>query len=100
MQHKCEHLKKRLKVVKYLKFKKRPKFFLSNVRLRRKFLGPSLPNARIGERLTLGMPATYRICIQGFVEERWIERLGNIIINKRGREGEAPTTILVGRMRD
>jgi len=46
------------------------------------------------------MPATYRIRVQGFLEKRWAERLGGINISARSREGQAPVTVLVGRMRD
>ncbi len=51
------------------------------------------------KRLTLGMPATYRIRVQGFLEKRWAERLGGMNISARSREGQAPVTVLVGRMR-
>jgi hypothetical protein len=59
-----------------------------------------LPKARLGKRITLGMPATYRICVQGFLERRWVERLGSMHITKRSREGQTPVTILVGEVRD
>ena len=80
----------------YFRLKKRLKPLLPNAHLRRKVLGPSLPE----ERLTLGMPATYRIRVQGFLEKRWADRMGDMHINSRSREDQAPLTTLVGRVRD
>ena len=82
------------------RFKKRLKPFLPNAHLRRKVLGPSFPQERPKKRLTLGMPATYRIRIQGFLEKRWADRLGDMHINTRNQENQAPLTTLVGRVRD
>jgi len=80
----------------YFRLRKRLKPLLPNAHLRRKVLGPSLPQ----ERLTLGMPATYRIHIQGFLEKRWADRLGDMHINTSNQENQAPLTTLVGRVRD
>ena len=82
------------------RFKKRLKPFLPNAHLRRKVLGPSFPQERPKKRLTLGMPATYRIQVQGFLEKRWVERLGDMSISYRGRKDQAPVSILMGRVRD
>jgi hypothetical protein len=86
--------------MRYSRFRRCLKPFLPNVRLRRKYLGSSWPNGCLGKRLTLGMPATYRINIQGSIDKRWGDRLGDVLITTRGGEGDAPVTILVGRMRD
>ena len=83
-----------------LRFKKRLKPLLANLRIRRKLLGSCLPNACLGKRLTLEMPATYRICVQGFLEKRWADRLGDMHITTRNQENQAPVSILIGRMLD
>jgi outer membrane putative beta-barrel porin/alpha-amylase len=46
----------------------------------RKVLGNSFSQERLEKRLTLGMSAIYRIRIQGFLEKRWVERLGDIYL--------------------
>ena len=86
--------------MRYFRLKKRLKPFLPNVGLRRKLYGDSSADEHSRKRLTLGMPATYRIRVQGFLEKRWAERLGGMNISARSREGQAPVTVLVGRMRD
>ena len=87
-------------IMRYFRLKKRLKPFLPNVGLRRKLYGDSSANLDYRNRLTLGMPATYRIRVQGFLEKRWADRLGGMNISERSREVETPLTILVGRMRD
>jgi hypothetical protein len=121
------HLNKRPKNMKYFRFRKYLKPFLPNAGLKRKFYGPSsqnvrlkkrvklfLPNAHLRrkvfgtsysqkrpmKRLTLGMPVTYRIRVQGFLEKRWVERLGDMHISYRGRKDQAPVSILIVRLRD
>jgi hypothetical protein len=86
--------------MKYFSSKKCLKPFLPNVGLRRKFFGSSLQGPRIEKRLTLGMPATYRITVQGFIDKSWADRLSGMQITSRGREGQAPVTIFVGRLKD
>ena len=86
--------------MRYFRLKKRLKPFLPNVSLRKKLFGNSSANIPSKKRLTLGMPATYRIRVQGFLEKNWAERLGGMNISTRSREGQSPVTVLVGRMRD
>ena len=52
------------------------------------------------KRLTLGTPATYRIHIQGTLDESWSSRLGGMTIAPASREGEPPLTVLVGELID
>ena len=47
-----------------------------------------------------GGPATYRIVVQGTVSREWSGRLGGMEITTSSREGGAPQTILLGRIRD
>jgi hypothetical protein len=52
-----------------------------------------------GKGLTLGVPATYRIDVQGCLNESLPERLSGMCIIPRSKEDQAPVTTLVGRMR-
>jgi hypothetical protein len=52
------------------------------------------------KRLTLGTPATYRIHIQGTLDESWSSRLGGMTIAPASQEGEPPLTVLVGHLID
>ena len=53
-----------------------------------------------GKRLTLGTPATYRINVQGYLDNSWSDRLWGMQIAKSSGAGQVPVTILVGRLRD
>jgi hypothetical protein len=44
--------------------------------------------------------ATYRICVQGILDEGWSDRLGGMTINATGQTSESPITTLRGRMLD
>jgi hypothetical protein len=50
--------------------------------------------------LDLAMPATYRIVVQGNLDESWADRLGGLAITSCQEGDEAPVTILYGRLRD
>jgi hypothetical protein len=54
----------------------------------------------IRKGLTLGTPATYRIRVQGTLDESWSSRLGGMAIAPASREGEPPLTVLVGQLID
>jgi len=45
-------------------------------------------------------PATYRICVQGSLEEKWSDRLGGMSISQSSRPDQTTVTVLVGRVRD
>ncbi len=53
-----------------------------------------------GKHLKLWTPATYRIEIEGYLEESMSERLGGMRINIRGRDDQTMVTTLEGRLRD
>ena len=50
--------------------------------------------------LRLETPATYRVLVQGFLDESYSDRLGGLAISTRVGENEAPVTILEGRLLD
>ena len=82
------------------RLRKRLKPILTDSHQRKKPLRSSLTNLRLRKRFTIGMPATYCICVQGFLEKRWAERLGNMHITKRSREGQVPASTLIIEVRD
>ncbi len=59
-----------------------------------------MPNAHDGKHLKLWTPATYRIEVEGDLDESWSDRLGSMRITTRTREDQSMVTTLVGRIRD
>jgi hypothetical protein len=45
-------------------------------------------------------PATYRIVVRGFLDQRLSDRLGGMRITSQDRGGEKPVATLVGRLLD
>jgi hypothetical protein len=52
------------------------------------------------KRMKLWTPATYRITVEGHVDETWSDRLGGMRITTRTRADKTTVTTLVGPMRD
>ena len=52
------------------------------------------------KRLKVDDPATYRICVQGYLEDVWSDRFADMTITILDREGKAPESILTGKVRD
>jgi hypothetical protein len=50
--------------------------------------------------LKLETPATYRIRVQGRLDETWSDRLGGMVITRAFTADKAPVTILVGHLKD
>lgn len=50
--------------------------------------------------IELDTPGTYRIRVQGKLDERWFDRLDNMSITSDTRADELSVTILVGHMPD
>jgi hypothetical protein len=50
--------------------------------------------------LKLETPATYRIRIQGKLDESWLDRVGGMAISSDTTAGKLPVTILVGHLPD
>jgi thiosulfate reductase cytochrome b subunit len=51
-------------------------------------------------RLTCGCPATYRICIQGHLDENWLDYLQGMKISVDDNEEGLPVTVLTGLLLD
>ena len=52
------------------------------------------------EGIELGTPTTYRIRVQGYLDERYSDRTGGMNITPPGDEDEPPVTTLNGRLLD
>ncbi len=53
-----------------------------------------------GKHLKLWTPATYRIEVEGLLDESWSERLAGMRISSCKRADQTTITTLIGRMRD
>ena len=55
---------------------------------------------QVREGMKLETPATYRIRVQGKLDESWLERLGGMAVTSDAAEDKAPVTTLVGHLTD
>ena len=53
-----------------------------------------------GKHLKIWAPATYRIEVEGYVDESWSDSLGGMSMTTRKGEDQSTVTTLVGRVRD
>jgi hypothetical protein len=59
-----------------------------------------MPNSPYVKKLKLGEAASYRIEVQGCLNETWSGRLGGMLITTSGRGDTPYVTTLSGRVRD
>ncbi len=59
-----------------------------------------MPAPDVGPHIEFSGPATYRIVVQGALNEYWRDRLADLSVTVTYRPGEAPRTTLLGRIRD
>ena len=52
------------------------------------------------QRLTIDSNAAYKICIQGYLDASWSERMNGVDIQPQSRANEAPVTVLWGEFQD
>ena len=45
-------------------------------------------------------PATYRICVRGYIPTRWCDRLESMSVTEHAPETEPPTSVLLGELVD
>ena len=57
-------------------------------------------NTHDRKALKLWTEATYRICVQGLLDERYSDRLGGLTITQATDDDDAPVTTLYGRLID
>ena len=50
--------------------------------------------------LTFEAPASYRIRVQGHLDDSWTDRLGGMVITRAFTEEKQPMSILIGRLSD
>lgn len=50
--------------------------------------------------LNLGTPATYRITVEGLLDEHWSDRLAGMRITSRERADHTVESTLIGQVRD
>ena len=51
-------------------------------------------------KLTPGQPASYRIDVEGSLDDKWSGRLGGMQIDTASRADQKPVTTLTGTVRD
>ncbi len=56
--------------------------------------------AKLHSALKFNLPANYRICVKGFLNDSWAERLSGFLINNQVTDGESPVLVLTGSTRD
>ncbi|MBW2266919.1 MAG: hypothetical protein JRF28_12315 [Deltaproteobacteria bacterium] len=59
-----------------------------------------MPQSRSGKGLKLETPATYRIRVQGRLDDTWADRLGGMAITSTSTKEKLPVTLLVGHLID
>ncbi len=52
------------------------------------------------KNLKFEAPATYRIRVQGHLDDSWSDRLGGMVITRAFTEDKERMTILIGHLRD
>ena len=59
-----------------------------------------MPDDYVGKNIKLWTPATYRIEVEGALDESWSDRLAGLRIRSHQRADESMMTTLSGRLRD
>ena len=59
-----------------------------------------MPGEFDGKHLKLWTPATYRIEVEGIIDENWTDSLAGMRISSRKRADQSTVTTLTGRLKD
>ena len=59
-----------------------------------------MPGEFDGKHLKLWTPATYRIEVEGVIDENWTDSLAGMRISSRKRADQSTVTTLTGRLKD
>ena len=59
-----------------------------------------MPQSMRPNRIKMGDSLTYRICVEGYLEDVWSDRLADMTIKANIENANYPKTELVGRLRD
>ena len=57
-------------------------------------------NTALKKRLKIEDPTTYKICVQGCLEDVWSDRLANMAISMDLSNKDSPVSTLTGKVRD
>ena len=59
-----------------------------------------MSNSQPWKNLKFEAPASYRIRVQGHLDDSWSDRLGGMVITRAFTADKEPMTILIGNLRD
>jgi hypothetical protein len=59
-----------------------------------------MSNSQSWKDLKFDGPASYRIRVQGHLDDSWSDRLGGMVITRAFTEDKQPMTILIGHLKD
>lgn len=59
-----------------------------------------MSESKSGDHIELWTPATYRIEVEGMLDESWSDRLGGMLISTHIRDDQSTVTILIGKLSD
>jgi hypothetical protein len=59
-----------------------------------------MPGLQSWKDLEFEGPASYRIRVQGHLDDSWSDRLGGMVVTRAFTEDKKPMTILIGHLRD
>ena len=59
-----------------------------------------MADSELTQQVQPGKPASYRIRVEGFLSDKWSDRLGGMQIVIQQQENQKPVTTLSGRVRD
>ena len=59
-----------------------------------------MSNSQSLENLKFEGPASYRIRVQGHLDDSWSDRLGGMVITRAFTADKEPMTILIGHLKD
>jgi hypothetical protein len=59
-----------------------------------------MSNLQSWKDLKFEAPASYRIRVQGHLDDSWSDRLGGMVITRAFTADKQPMTILIGHLRD
>ncbi len=59
-----------------------------------------MTSAEPGKNMKFSSPGCYRICVKGFVDESWSERLGGLHIDNQFYDKNLPVAVIEGMIKD
>jgi len=59
-----------------------------------------MPDLQSWKNLKFEAPASYRVRVQGHLDDSWSDRLGGMVITRAFTADKQPMTILIGHLKD